>query len=190
MMRSILIIMVTSIGLSLAGCASVVEMASEDRTMDHIETDTAMIAGIKNDINNQMGSGNAFAITNDVYEQTVMLTGTVYTVDERAHAGNIANAHPNVKKVINELQVVPEGTEAKEGDSDFVNDFVVKNKFYAKLASTAGVSHTNWRFNSVNGVLYLFGRSLSQSEMSKVISIAKNTEGVRKVVNHAFVRAL
>jgi len=118
-----------------------------------------------------------------------LLTGVVETSDKRAQAGNIANAHPGVKKVINELQVIPEADQKSADDDGYIDDFVVNQKFYGKLISTSGVSHTNWRHNSVSGVLYLFGRALSQAEMNKVVSIAKSTENVRKVVNHAFVRA-
>ena len=190
MLRSILIIMITSVGLALTGCASAVEMAAEDRAGSYIETDSKIIVGLKNDYNNQMGTGKAFSITNDVYEGTVLLTGVVETSDKRAQAGNIANAHPGIKKVINELQVIPEDAQKSAGDDGYTDDIVVNTKFYGKLISTAGVSHTNWRYNSVNGVMYLFGRALSQAEMNKVIGIAKTTEDVRKVVNHAFVRSL
>lgn len=176
--------------VTISGCTTAIEMASEDRSGTNIEKDSTIIVGLKNDYNNQMGTGKAFAITNDVYEQTVMLTGMVTTSEKRAQAGNIANAHPGVKKVINELQVVPEDQQKKVEDDGYVDDFVVNQKFYGKLITTAGVSHTNWRHNSVNGVLYLFGRALSQAEMNKVVSIAKNTEDVRKVVNHAFVRPM
>ena len=175
--------------MTMSSCGSV-EMVVEDRSGAHIELDSKIIVGLKNDINNQMGTGKAFSITNDVYEQTVMLTGIVETSNMRAQAGDIANAHPGVKQVINELQVIPTIEQKSVEDEGYIDDIVVNTKFYGKMVSTAGVSHTNWRYNSVNGVMYLFGRALSQAEMNKVISIAKNTENVRKVVNHAIVKPL
>lgn len=91
---------------------------------------------------------------------------------------------PDVKEVINEIQVVP-----PDAEGSAVDDIVVVEKLTLKLASTQGVSHTNWRVRSVNGTVYLFGRSLSRAETQRVVGIAKDTEDVRKVVNHAVVRA-
>lgn len=162
-----------------------IEMAVEERSGDNIQKDTKIKAGIIADINNRIGTGMAASLGVDVYEQVVMLTGEVSTDADFRKVESIARAHPGVKRLHNEIQVVPEGTEAEGG---WIDDVVVKQKFYGKLATTAGVSHTNWRYRSVNGVLYLFGRALSQGEMDKVVAIAKDTKDVRHVVNHAFVR--
>jgi len=185
---SLMLLIVVTGMLATSGCTTAIEMVAEDRSSENIQKDSKIILGLKNDINNQMGTGKAFSISTNVYEQVVLLTGIVETTDKRAQAGNIANAHPGVKKVINEIQVIPASEQKSVDDEGYTDDFVVNQKFYGKLVSTAGVSHTNWRHESVNGVLYLFGRALSKAEMSKVISIAKNTKDVRKVVNHAFVR--
>lgn len=162
-----------------------VEMAVEDRSGGDIKDDTEIKAGIIADINNRMGTGMAASLNVDVYEQVVMLTGEVETDADFRKAESIARAHPGVRRLYNEIQVVPEGTDA---EGSWIDDVVVKQKFYGKLATTAGVNHTNWRYRSVNGVLYLFGRPLSQGEMDRVLAIAKDTENVRRVVNHAFVR--
>ena len=162
---------------------SAIEMALEDRSADHIKSDTKIKAGIITDINNRMSTKLAALLNVDVYEGRVLLTGEVENRADRNKAGDIARNHPGTGKVINEIQVVP-----PEAESSLVDDVVIEKKFYGKLASTSGVSHTNWRWRSVNGTLYLFGRALSKGEMNKVVSIAKDTENVRKVVNHTFVR--
>lgn len=191
--KSIIIVLLSSfMTVMLTACATpvaLIEMVAEDRTAANIETDTKIIAGITTNINNQIGTKQAVLITKDVYEQVVLITGTVPTGKMKTQAGDIAREYPGVKRVINELQVIAEDEVAKEGDNDFVDDFVVKQKFYGKLISTTGVNHTNWRHNSVNGVLYLFGRALSQSELNLVVKLAKSTDNVREVVNYAFVRA-
>ena len=171
----------------IAACGpplSAIEMAVEDRTGDQIAADTELKAGLIADINNRMSTKLAALLSFDVYEGNVMVTGEVEKRDDRIKVAEIINSHPETKTVYNEIQVVDPDAESK-----FVDDVVIDKKFYGKLASTTGVSHTNWRWRSVNGTLYLFGRALSQAEMNKVVSIARDTENVRRVVNHAFVRA-
>lgn len=179
------------VGLAIAGPAltacgpplAAVEMAVEDRTAEAIKNDTALWGGIKTDINNRIGLKEAALIKVDVYEGRVMLTGEVDTGAKRSKIAEVVKAHPDTSTIFNEIQVVD-----PDAESSFVDDVVIDKKFYGKLASTSGVSHTNWRWQSINGTLYLFGRALSQAELNKVVSIARDTENVRKVVNHAIVR--
>ena len=166
---------------------TVAELVAEDRVFEDQKTDTKIKTGIITDINNRMSTTLAALLNVDVYEQRVLLTGAVETDDDRAKAGRLAWAVPNVKSVINEIQVVPPDAPA-EGSA--VDDLVVVEKLNLKLASTQGVFHTNWRVRSVNGTVYLFGRSLSDGETQRVLGIAKDTADVRKVVNHAIVRPL
>jgi osmotically-inducible protein OsmY len=177
--------------MALSGCSplgvpiSAIEAVAEDRSSSDIATDTKIKAGIISDINGAMTTKLAALLNVDVYEQEVMLTGVVKTAADKAKAGSLAIARPGVKNVLNEIQVVPEGKEPEGGVTD---DIVIEKKFYGKLASSMGVSHTNWRYRAVNHVIYLFGRALSIAERDKVIAIAEDVDGVPRVVNHAFVR--
>ena len=179
------------VGLAIAGPAltacgppiTAIEMAVEDRSGQAIKDDTALKASILADINNRIGTKTAALMSVDVYEGRVMLTGAVEKSAERSKIIEVVKAHPDTNTIFNEIQVVD-----PDAESSFVDDVVIDKKFYGKLASTSGVSHTNWRWRSVNGTLYLFGRALSQAELNKVVSIARDTENVRKVVNHAIVR--
>lgn len=174
-----------ALAVPLVNACTPVEMAVEDRQGGDIARDTQIKAGLIADISREMSDELATRIGIDVYEQVVMLTGEVKSDAERTQLENIVRASSRVKRLYNEIQVVPEGTEA---EGSWIDDVVVKQKFYGKLATTSGVDHTNWRYRSVNGVLYLFGRALSQGEMDKVIAIAKDTKDIQQVVNHAFVR--
>ncbi len=190
MRRPAAVVLALAAALGLAACASApqisaIEMVAEDRAFEDQKTDTKIKAGILTDINNRMGTTYAALLNVDVYEQRVLLTGAVDTAGDRVKAGSLAREVPDVDYVINEIQVVPPDSEA-EGSA--VDDLVIVEKLTVKLASTQGVSHTNWRIRSVNGTVYLFGRSLSQGETRKVLGIARDTADVRKVVNHAVVR--
>ena len=100
--------------------------------------------------------------------------------------GRVAYGVPGVKAVINELQVM---TPPPAADRDPGDDLLLEEKLMLRLAGTKGISHTNWRVRAVNGTVYLFGRSLSEAETGRVLDIARNMKDVRKVVNHAVVRA-
>ncbi|RED51522.1 BON domain-containing protein [Aestuariispira insulae] len=171
----------------IASCGppiAAIEMALEDRTGEQIAADAELKAGLIADVNNRMTTKLAALLTFDVYEGNVMITGEVESRDDRIKVAEVVNSHPDSKTVYNELQVVD-----PDAESNLVDDVVIKQKFFGKLATTAGVTQSNWRYQSVNGTLYLFGRALSQAEMNKVVAIARDTEKVRRVVNHAFVRA-
>jgi osmotically-inducible protein OsmY len=51
-----------------------------------------------------------------------------------------------------------------------------------------GVNSANYQTRVVNSVVYIIGRALSQHEFGKVITIAKRTEHVTKVVHHIELR--
>ena len=165
-----LIILFSAGAVSISGCGAVmdapisaIEAAAEDRSAGDIGTDVKLKAGIISGINDELGAKLAALLNVDVYEQAVMLSGVVALPAEKTKAGSVAKNHSGVKKVYNEIQVVPEGTESERGVAD---DLVVEKKFYDKLAAASGVSHTNWRYRAVNGVLYLFGRALSKDELN------------------------
>ena len=41
----------------------------------------------------------------------------------------------------------------------------------------------------MNGVVYFLGVARSQEELDKVLTLARQMEGVRKVVNHVFIKS-
>lgn len=170
----------------LSMMTSVVEAAAEDRSAADIATDTKMKAAIATAIADAMGKA-AVSITTDVYEQEVLLTGTIKSAAEKDQAAKLAKGVAGVKKVINELFVPPPS--AKSAAGEFADDTVVEKKLAAKLAAEKGVSHTNWRWHAVGGRVFLFGRALSKEESAKVEALAKATEGVSLVVNRAKVKS-
>jgi len=177
-------IAVLQLVLLIAGGCTAVEMAAEDRSFDDQKADTKIKAGIITDINNRMNTTLAALLNVDVYEQRVLLTGEVDSAEERAKVGEIVRARTDVKRIYNEVQVA--GQDADE--ASVVDDVLIAEKLRLKLASTQGVSHTNWRFRSVNGRVYLFGRALTREEYDLVAALASDTADVRAVVNRAIVR--
>ncbi len=150
------------------------------------------ILGFQNDrglrVDGWMGS-DVISISSDVYEQDVMLTGSVEKAEQKAQAGKLAAATEGVKKVYNEIMVVKPIDKEKGAAENFVDDTVIETKINAQLLDAIGVNVTNFRWRSVGGNVFLFGRALSAEERDKATSVVKGIDNVVAVTNRAKVRA-
>ncbi|MBT4016827.1 MAG: BON domain-containing protein [Alphaproteobacteria bacterium] len=172
----------------LTAIKSVVEAAVEDRTADDIGSDLAIKGKLTANVIDKMGS-DVISIGADVYEQVVMLTGTVETGKQKTQAGRLASAVENVKKVYNEILVIKAIDKEKGSVENYVDDSVIETKINAQLLDAGGVSVTNYRYRSVGGRVFLFGRALSNAELKKAIGVVKGIDGVKNIKNRVFVRA-
>ena len=172
----------------LSVISSAVEAAVEDRSSSDIAADTKIKVDIVATISDKMGTDVA-SVSTDVYEQDVMLTGVVETGKQKTQAGKIAQNAKGVKKVFNEVLVIPKTAEGKGAVEGFVDDTVIEKKINALLLDAKGVNVTNFRWRSVGGHAFLFGRSLSKAELKKATSVVKDIKGVSKVTARVKVRA-
>lgn len=129
------------------------------------------------------------SFSTDVYEQDVMLTGVVETGDLKTQAGRIAKGVEGVKKLYNEVLVIPKVKQEKGAVEGFVDDTVIEKKINALLLDAKGVNVTNFRWRSVGGHVFLFGRALSNDELKKTKTVVADIEGVSKVTSRVKVRA-
>lgn len=164
-----------------------VEHAAEDRTSKDAAKDVEIKAKIAKEVVDKMGS-EVIAITSDVYEQNVMLTGIVEKPEQKEQAGKLAQSVEGVKKVYNELRVVPKVEREKGAVEGFVDDTVIETKIDGLLLDASGVNSRNFRWRSVHGHVYLFGRALSQPELSKVETVVTDIKGIRSIVSHVEIR--
>ena len=176
-------------GFALAGCSSptmILDAATtvaEDRTMSQVASD----AGLKIDISAKLLSNKYrdlfFDVNTNVYENRVMLTGSVETGAQKRRATLLVRGIKGVTKVINELQVVGDGTL-----TDTANDLWIETKLKARLVGTEGVSSINYRWRSVNGVVYFIGVAQNRNELDMVVRLARDTSHVNKVVSHVRIK--
>ena len=89
----------------------------------------------------------------------------------------------NVKRIINELQVTDDYSLRAAA-----NDLWIETKLKVKLLGTKDIRSINYRWRPVKGVVYLIGAGRSRQEISKVLTVIRETEKVKKVVNHTWVR--
>jgi len=165
-----------------------VEAVAEDRSSSDIGKDASIKTSIVSKITDKMGS-DVISVSTDVYEQNVMLTGTVETKKQKQQAGSIAKSAKGVKKVYNEVIVHKKTDKDKGAVAGFVDDTVIEKKINALLLEGKGVNVTNFRWRSVGGHAFLFGRALSKKELNKAIKIVKGIKGVSKVTSRVKVKS-
>jgi len=184
--------------LSMTSCQQVVtetaKKAFEDRTTQDQVTDTKIGAGILSSFSDK-DKNLLLDVNADVWEQRVMLTGTLDDPKKKDEVVQLVQADQRVRKVYDEIHVVTKAEQAqrreavknkddskKEGGAgQAVNDFWIETKISAQLISTRGVTSVDYRWRSVRNVVYLIGRARSQEELNTVLSVIRNTEGVKQV---------
>ena len=180
---------IVAVSFVIAGCSSptaIIDAATtvaEDRTMSQVASD----AGLKIDINAKLLSNQYrdlfLDVNTNVYEHRVMLTGSVGTNANKRRATLLVRSLKGVKKVINELQVTGEG-----GLTETANDLWIETKLKARLVSADGVNSINYRWRSVNGVVYFIGVAQNRRELKRVVRLARDTSHVNKVVSHVRIK--
>ena len=164
-----------------------VEAAVEDRSSADIAKDLEIKAKITADVIGKLGK-EVISINADVYEQDVMLTGAVEKAEAMAKAEELTRAVKDVKKIYNEILVIPAIDQKKGAVEGFVDDTVIEGKINALLLDAKGVNVTNFRWRSVGGRVFLFGRALSQEELEKAVGVVKGVKGVAAVTSRVKVR--
>ena len=164
-----------------------VEAAVEDRSAEDIATDARIKTEITAEVLDKM-AGEVISISADVYEQDVMLTGVVDDAKKKVRSATLAGTVEGVKKIYNEIRVIKPVDKKKGAVEGFVDDTVIDQKINALLLDASGVSVTNYRWRSVQGHVYLFGRALSKAERDKAVQVVKGIKNVLSVTNRAKVR--
>ncbi len=164
-----------------------VEAAVEDRTSDDIKKDLKIKASLTAEVIDKMGK-EVISISADVYEQDVMLTGVVEKAALKQQAETLTRAIEGVKKIFNEILIIKAIAKEKGAVENFVDDTVIEGKINALLLDGRGVNVTNFRWRSVGGKVFVFGRALSKPELSKAIAIIKGIKGVTKVTSRVKIR--
>ena len=171
----------------LTAIKSVVEAAVEDRSSGDIAKDLAIKGKLTAQLIDKMGS-DVLLVNADVYEQIVMMSGSVKTEGQKSIAGKLAAAVQDVKNVYNEILVIKPIDKEKGIVENFVDDTVIESKINALLLDASGVNVTNFRYRSVGGKVFLFGRAFSRAELQKAISVIKSIENVSSVKDRVMVR--
>lgn len=166
---------------------SAVEAAVEDRSSEDIAKDLRIKAAIIADVIGEMGT-DVISISSDVYEQDVMLTGSVEKDEQKKQAEKLTKAIEGVKKIYNGIIVKKPLDKEKGVAENFVDDTVIEGKINALLLDASGVNVTNFRWRLVGGKVFLFGRSLSKEELKKAIAVVTDIKNVAAATSRVKIR--
>ena len=187
-----------------SGCTSVMTSAAqkawESRSTEDQVTDSKIHTGILDKLKNK-DKGLLLDVNIDVWEQRVMLTGTLDNAGVRSEVESLARQDSRIKIIHNHIQVVTtaekearrkqkeEGGDEKSGAGQAVNDFWIETKIKAQLLTQSSVTSVNYFYRSVLNHIYVIGEAANAPEKSMVLSIIRATEGVKSVQEYIEVSA-
>ena len=116
------------------------------------------------------------SITVASFNYDVLLAGQTPTQEQRSEALAIAKATPGVKRIYNDINI-------GEPESVFrsIKDSWITTKINSKVLIANELNPHNIKIITENGTVYLMG-SLKPENVKLLERIAKNTDGVKKIV--------
>lgn len=169
-------------GVAVGGAATAGLGASQERGLGGAANDTAIRAEI-NYLWLKHSEPMYTALSLNVHEARVLLTGTVETQQMRLDAVRLAWQATGVKEIINEIRVGDEG-----GIASYASDTWISTQLKTKLLFNKDVSSINYTVETVDGTVYLMGVAQSQDELDRVTATARSLSNVRKVISYVRVK--
>ncbi|MHC8491559.1 BON domain-containing protein [Thalassospira sp. SM2505] len=172
--------------LPLSGCTSLVIgagatagiAAMQERGLDGAVSDSAITAEIWQKFLSQ--DDKLFLdVEIEVVEGEVLLAGRVPSVTDQLEAVRLTWQVGGVKRVINEIDI---GSSKSLMDS--AGDLVITTRIKAALMFDGDIYAINYSIETVNGTVHLMGIAQNERERERVISHARETSYVKRVVSH------
>lgn len=120
---------------------------------------------------------SGFDVNVDTHDGVVKLFGVIQSAAAREAAGDAARSVEGVRKVENDLEIVPRG-ERKE---IVRKDEQLREDLAKAFESRDGFEDARIRFEVANGVVRLKGTASSRSQVLAAATAARSVEGVRAV---------
>ncbi|MDO9206410.1 BON domain-containing protein [Methylotenera sp.] len=158
----------------VGGAAAGGAMAADRRTSGiFVEDQNIELKAIKK-METNLGEDAHVNVTS--YNRNVLLTGEVPIAESKTKAESLIKEIANIRAITNEITVGPKSTLGSRSNDSYITTkiktkFVTENKFPANYVKVV----------TENGVVYLLG-IVSSAEADAAAEIARNTEGVTKVV--------
>jgi osmotically-inducible protein OsmY len=168
----------------LAGCvpaviatgATVGVMSAQDRRSTGVQTDDEGIEWkAAQSVPERYAAASHLNFTS--FNQRLLITGEVPSEEAKSVIGEQAARVLGVKEVINEAAVGPASSLSARS-----NDSYITSKVKARLVDEKNLSANHVKVVTEAGVTYLMG-IVTDREAKVAVTIARTTEGVRKVVN-------
>ncbi|MFA5593589.1 MAG: BON domain-containing protein [Micavibrio sp.] len=168
----------TPLGLATGAAATVGTAASQEGGIPRAWNDTMIKAHI-NDAWLKYDLETFSKLSTTVNQGRVLITGIVQNPEHRVEAVRLVWQVEGVKQVINEIQVAN-----SDGVPGFVRDGWITTRLRTAITFEKNIQSLNYSIDTVQGVVYLMGVSMSQAELDRVISIARTIPNVKQVVSY------
>lgn len=175
------VFLISCIPTTVATSFVVGKLAIREKSLSHTRNDIS----IEYLLRNKFISDGIFFINPVVEDGRVFLMGRVS--QEKAvditKAIRLSWKESGVIEVINEVQI--------EQDSDiifplsFIKDTIITLAINSRLAFMDDVKYVNYKFKTINAVVYVMGIAQNESELQKVSETIASTNMVKKVISHA-----
>ncbi len=160
--------------LGLGAVGTTAYVATDRRTAGSILEDNTIQLKADNRISTALGGyANVRAVS---YNQQVLLVGQVPTEAAKLQAAEVVRGVPNVKAVLNEIDVGPVSDLNRSA-----TDTLITTKVKARLIDAHDIFGNAFKVTTSNSVVYLMG-IVTQREADRAVDIARDTTGVSKVV--------
>lgn len=185
------------LAVPLAACGPL-QMPLEDRTGNDQWLDTQIKSGILGEFS-KIDHTYLMDVNIDIWKQNVMVTGMVDSKGKYYDVMSLVKQDNRIKTVYDHLVIADQetidayhraedeyGKNAVPADSatQSVSDVWIESQIKALLLAEKGVSSVNYRWQSVQNVVYIMGEAQNDAELEKVLSIVRRIKGVTKVVSH------
>jgi osmotically-inducible protein OsmY len=160
--------------LIVGGVAAGVMMAADRRQAEVMFSDQRIEFSAGSRIDDALKGQGHINVTS--YNYTVLLTGEVPTAQAKVDAEKAVTEVPNVKTVVNELQIA--GTTSAASRS---NDAYITSKVKGNFLGNEKFKPTDIKVVTEASVVYLLGL-VTREEADAATEIARGTAGVQKVV--------
>lgn len=160
----------------IAGGAAATVMSVNDRRTTGTQTDDETTEWkAANRIPAQYKDGTHANFTS--YNRMLLITGEVFNEDAKQAIGNMAAKIEGVRQVYNELVIAPTTSLSSRSNDSFID-----SKVKARLVDSNQISANHIKVVTERSQTYLMG-IVSEREAKVAITVARTTDGVRKVIN-------
>ena len=160
--------------LIVGGVATGVMLAADRRQAEVIFADQRIEFTASSRIGEALKGQGHVNVTS--YNYTALLTGEVPTAQAKAEVEKIASEIPQVKTVVNELQIAGASSAASRS-----NDAYITSKVKANFLGNGKFRPTDIKVVTEAGVVFLLGL-VTREEADAATEVARGTGGVQKVV--------
>lgn len=172
---------VAALSASLTGCIGV-SITTEERSFSSTVGDVRT----RTDLNARLLDHSAAMFANvstSVIEGRVHLSGSVPRQEDRLTATRLAWAAPDVREVVNDIEVTSEPDLL-----DTARDRWINAQLRTALITDRSVKDINYTIDTQNRTIYILGIAQNEAELDRVLEHARSVPGARRVVNYALLK--